>query len=264
MTLLGVKNPAWMASLTPIPDPFAHLDFSDASSITKDGGDRISAITDQTPNNHDFSQATGANQPLLVAAEQNGLDIGRFDGGDSFLISDEASSVWKFLHDGTPFSFLIVTNVTVASPAAVYYWFGTDTGSSSQIGFRWAYNDVGASNAVQLDIGNGNSGQAIFADTGDAETWPVQTWDIGSGLHSQSGSPNDVNTFRSNTELQALTKSIHSYSSSDPQITLQIGAGPSVGAPLTGDIAEWLIWNKRLTAGQRIAIVNEKITKWGI
>ena len=61
------------------------LDASDASTITKDGGDAVSAWDDKTTESNDFAQATGSDQPLWVDSVLNSLPVIRFDGTSDFM-----------------------------------------------------------------------------------------------------------------------------------------------------------------------------------
>jgi len=61
------------------------LDASDASTITKDGGDAVSVWNDKTTEANDFAQATGSDQPLWVDSVLNSLPVIRFDGTSDFM-----------------------------------------------------------------------------------------------------------------------------------------------------------------------------------
>lgn len=60
------------------------LDASDASTITLDAG-KVTEWRDKSGNTYHVSEATGSNQPTLISAGQNGLDIIRFNGTSSRL-----------------------------------------------------------------------------------------------------------------------------------------------------------------------------------
>lgn len=59
------------------------FDYSDSGSITVVTG--VSQANDKSGNNNHITQATGANQPTYVSAEQNGLNVARFDGTNDRL-----------------------------------------------------------------------------------------------------------------------------------------------------------------------------------
>ena len=54
------------------------LDFSDSTTITKDGSDRVSKVDDKSGNGYDYVQATGGQQPSWVSGDKNGLDVLNF------------------------------------------------------------------------------------------------------------------------------------------------------------------------------------------
>lgn len=69
------------------PDEFANLWgwWQADAGITKDGSDLVSNWADQSGNGRDLVQATGANQPTWIDAQQNGLPSIDFDGTASFM-----------------------------------------------------------------------------------------------------------------------------------------------------------------------------------
>jgi len=64
-----------------LTNKFAWYDFSDLSTITKDGSNRVSEVTNKFGGTS-ITQAIGAEQPLWVEADQNGLDVIDFQAGD--------------------------------------------------------------------------------------------------------------------------------------------------------------------------------------
>ena len=58
-------------------------DFSDSSTITKDGSNLISQVDDKSGNGYNLVQATGGSKPLWVSSGQNSLDIGNFTSSKS-------------------------------------------------------------------------------------------------------------------------------------------------------------------------------------
>ena len=87
----------------PVSNPYAHYDASDPTTITESGG-YVSQWDDLSGNGYDLIQATGARQPLVVTAGQNGLDYLDFAGGRNMSTSSALtalsrsitiSCVWK-------------------------------------------------------------------------------------------------------------------------------------------------------------------------
>lgn len=62
----------------------AWWDFSDLSTIDKDGSDKISVVTDKSGNGFDLTQDAGASQPTWLSADRNGLDTADF-GSAGFM-----------------------------------------------------------------------------------------------------------------------------------------------------------------------------------
>ena len=79
----------WTKQVSSTPPTVAgltlHLDSSDASTITKDGSNLVSAWNDKSGQANHITQATGSKQPLWVDRVQDTLPIIRFDGTDDFL-----------------------------------------------------------------------------------------------------------------------------------------------------------------------------------
>ena len=70
----------------------AWWDFSDSSTITKDGSDRVSQVDDKSGNDYHLTQSTSGDQPLWVSADQNGYDVLNFVGDRWMEVSFSAVS----------------------------------------------------------------------------------------------------------------------------------------------------------------------------
>ena len=62
----------------------AWWDFSDISTITKDGSDKVSVVEDKSGNGFDLTQTSGGSQPTWLSADRNGLDTVDF-GSAGFM-----------------------------------------------------------------------------------------------------------------------------------------------------------------------------------
>jgi lysophospholipase L1-like esterase len=78
-------------------------DFTDLSTITKDGGNLISQLNDKGPDADHATAALGA-RPLYVANVLNGNSVGRFDGVANVLSNTEVNY-------GTTFTIFVVSSV---------------------------------------------------------------------------------------------------------------------------------------------------------
>jgi len=76
-----------------LTNKYAWYDFSDLSTITKDGSNRVSEVTDKFGGTS-ITQSTAGEQPLWLSADQNGKDVIEFQAGDHLdNESDGAGSV---------------------------------------------------------------------------------------------------------------------------------------------------------------------------
>lgn len=85
---LNLVNPFRFAkafSPSDISNLIAWYDADDVATITKDGSDFVSQWDDKSVEGNDVVQATGSKQPKWFDSIQNGKPIIRFDGVDDFL-----------------------------------------------------------------------------------------------------------------------------------------------------------------------------------
>lgn len=93
MSLLPVFSPTY-ASEVPFPSISGlRVHLRADLGITKDGSDLVSAWADQSGNGLDFTQATGANQPLWLATSGTGQPTVRFDGSNDNINTGTISSL---------------------------------------------------------------------------------------------------------------------------------------------------------------------------
>ncbi len=97
-----------------IPGLVIWLDASDGSTITKDGGDRVSQWNDKSGGGIDVIQLTAAEKFLWVASGVNGQPIMRADGGD--IMTSAVNSELDVRNDYTIFS---VAKTTTISPTSI-------------------------------------------------------------------------------------------------------------------------------------------------
>jgi len=85
VTMAALATSANAAPWTPAETTTAlWFDAADASSVTLSGSD-VSQWDDKSGNTRHATQATGGNQPDYILAEQNGLNVIRFDGSTEFF-----------------------------------------------------------------------------------------------------------------------------------------------------------------------------------
>lgn len=186
-----LEHTATPSSWTPLDlSPQLWLDASDNATITVDGSDGVSAWEDKSGNGHDVSQATAGSRPILKAAEQNGLDVIRFDGSNDALVFD---TLWSqtteqniFLVGNTTFmgvgyrafinrtpdnvntaGLFFGTGIVGANQKPAIYWAGAVrciqlSAVTRAAIFRWGFKLAGASSSALTQIDGGSPVSASF------------------------------------------------------------------------------------------------------
>jgi len=107
-----------------ISDMVAWWDFSELSSITKNGSDRISQVDDLSGNDYHLTEGTASLQPLWEEGIQNSLDIGNFT--DSRLMR----ASWTALSQPHTVAGAVKMPVGNTSGLNIYDVFNNDEGGS--------------------------------------------------------------------------------------------------------------------------------------
>jgi len=140
-TAKGVGKWTYEYALPTISGLKLHLDASDASTITKDGSNLVSAWNDKSGEGNHISQSTGSKQPLWVDNTQNGLPLIRFDGSNDQL--NRSTFVNGAISQG--FYMFVVMKPTSGSASSPYNF---DGGSGAR---GWCYTASG--NTVRYGAG---------------------------------------------------------------------------------------------------------------
>ena len=263
----GSASPPAPFSPTDITGLRIWLDASDASTITDAGLGAVSKWVSKDPNSYEFTQATAGSRPTTGGTTANSLNTIEFDS--DYLESADASSVWKWLHDGTTkYTVFVVAKATTSDNRL--YW-GTNSGSaSSTIGANMRREGTSglASRTAGFWVTSGSSSIYRALKYANANTVEDNTWhvirldaDVGNASTAARGSfridgadPGD-NNFEDD-DISAST--------SNPTQTLRIGSHATNSAPFVGEIAEVLFYDRELTT-QEIADTEAYLTdKWGI
>lgn len=206
---------------------FAHYDFSDLATITKDGADRVSQVNDKSGNARHLVQATGGNQPLWVDNGQNGLDIIRF--------------VDRFLE---------VSWTAISQPLTIF----TVLKLPGNAGANRGIYSAGLANIIELDKLATNdkfewfAGAAVsLTEIGYVDTWRVLTdyWNTSSSAFRISGVQKASGDAGTNTS--------NGYN---------IGRPAGQGAGATMDVGEILIYKGTVTDAFRNTKESDLATKW--
>ena len=227
------------------------LDADNAASFTYSSGTSVSQWTDRSGNAYAFTQATSTAQPNRNGS-LNGKSTVTFDGGDR-LASTAASSVWKYLSDGSTATVFFVAKRTGGA-----YLAGTQVSDSTQVGITFEYDSGTSFSTYSMRGVSGNITSANVAITNNS-------WNVFSIYLDQSNATtaNKVKLYVGDASAATATGA-YTPSSSNPQHTLYIGANSSGGYALTGEVAEILIYTSLLSETNRQLNVDYLQGKWGV
>ena len=265
------------------------LDSSDASKFTYSSGSVVATWTDKSANAYVFQQPTTASAPTRTGT-QNSKSTIVFDGTNDFLTSTAAASVWKFLSDGTQSTVIIAykntrvptglqdQNVLLDTTGdefptinAGYPGFTLETDEDF---FSSAYLSQSSARVTSGVIESGQTYPSSIVNTGYIAAANHNTWNVNINLldvnnatasnklltyNSQASSPNSAATSASqNGWTTAYTGS--------PASTLRIGWQKSGGyyPPLKGEVAEIIMYKRKLSESEAFEMRTYLKTKWSI
>jgi hypothetical protein len=221
----------------------AWWDFSDTSTLTIDTG--ISAVADKSGNGRTASQTTGANQPLSVANQLNGLAVA------DFAVSGNRLATANIANDLAAFSSFVV--------------FRARTYGGASFGRLWTRNDN--QRGVWVDDFGLNNRRSVVAQGAIGHTTPngsVQsnTWYYHTATSTGGNSPTVAANI--NGASVALTAAAGSYNTqSVANQPFVIGNRSAGDRTFDGFIGEVLIYGRALTASEISAIEQYIARKWG-
>lgn len=244
------------------------LDAADEDTIEHTAG-AVSKWTSKDSNGREFVQSSGSLQPTTGSTTCNGLNTIDFDG--DYLTSDDAASVWKFLHDGTKHHvFAVVKFANTSTPAnnTFYGCWGTTAAQSGNVGEDMLYGRTAENpNFLSHRVARGVSGaanQAVshtpsnFVTPNTYELYYIRSQPAESTASNRSRIRKNAGTA---WEANTLT---NAPSSSNPSHTLDVGSTGNGVFPLGGQIAELIIYERDISA-QEVEDVTEYLAeKWGI
>lgn len=202
--------------------------------------------------NHNFTAPLG-NRPTynLTDANWGGRPSLHFNSTPLWLDSDDAASVWKFLHDGTGGGFLAVYRYDNASTGAVL-----DTAlDSAGIGARLLTPRTG-----NQDLIIANGGTAIVADATPVTSININFY----GYYAwEDGRP--VNEWVNSTQVGEGTGSTAGVpSAANPSATLRVGARINASQGLRGELLEVMAYSVYPTDQQFLYLKAYLYTRYGL
>lgn len=186
----------------------------------------LATWTDRSGSLNHLTQATGANQPLVVAGVLNGKKVVRFDGTNDSLAKT------SFALNSNEFTAYVVSSLAAvgSNPMAIYY-----NGGGCIVNYA------------------GTSGQPSCTRQGGVITYALNV--VGAGFAIRSSQMRNDGT----NELfyQGVSRGTVTDATAIPTTGAAIGVGAlsnGAGFWMNGDIARILIYNKRHTTAVRQAI----------
>lgn len=276
---------------TPISGYELWLDSSDASKFTYSSGTVVSSWTDKSANAYVFEPSSTTYAPSR-SGTQNSKSTVVFDGTDDFITCTSAASVWKFLHDGTQATVLAVykdteSSSTSSSAAALLdttnYEFASITAGYPGYSLKvdnWYYSAGSTWYATaenNINSGVVQSGQTYPAqvyNTGYINSANHNTWNVNISLLDATNATNNQKitsynsqaTFPNTASTSGILYNWASPSSSNPGAPLRIGRerATSYYAPFKGEIAEIIIYKRKLSVSEKSEMMTYLKNKWSV
>jgi hypothetical protein len=230
------------------------LDAADTSTISLSGSD-VTQWDDKSGNGYNFAQGTSANRPKSGTRTQNSLNVIDFDGTNDSLTTTAAKSAFNFLQNSVSTIFRVIKQ---DSNSGVRFILGTNDGSFSSIGiFQYT------SSTNEFARCGGGSGSAVYDISITADTNAKYQ-----AYKSDPANGTAANRIKVSTNAGAFTGTntgTASTSASNSTIDFILGNDSNGGSlPYDGFIAEILIYDTILSAGDITDVQNYLAGKWAI
>ena len=223
------------------------------AGITKDGSNLVSDWTDQSGNGNNFSQSTAGNKPTYTASAQNGLPAITFDGTNDYMTTAATLTL------GTYSAFVVVSRPVWAASTYAGVWghnfsaagtAGRALGVTGSALNNWQNNEI-------FSCGNGyGPSQTPYA------FGPIGT-KTNNSYHLISAGNGTANSFvRINRASIARAVVNAAVTSSATSMSLGTWYLAATSDFWNGGIAEVLIYNSVLSAGDITSVENYLRSKW--
>ena len=229
-----VHDPDTVSNLYAWYDAGAGVEEAAASPAAN--GDPVEYWLDQSIDGYDLSQAVLGNRPTFTSVSSfTNLPEVTFNGSNSSLVSSDAASTWKFLHDGTG-----CTLIMVIRPSSGYFILDTGNAATASSGMTidWLTPDD-----IRLRIFNG-TGSALLSLTTTSGVVPTS----GAIVTIRHGSAHSPNAELRVNGIEILNGNYSgSPSTSDPAGTLHLGTRVSSDLYWAGGILELVLYDAILS-----------------
>lgn len=266
MTGLAYKN-GWSIDTPPfvptaVPGLQLWLDAADDSTFTYSSGAIVSQWNDKSGNANHAAQATVADQPSR-SGTINAKSSVVF--ANDLLAAITPASAWTFMHNGTLHTVFLVGIASTVGVSAFPAFLGTTPDFSTGPGMDVLVTKASTGirhgvTAAGVDVGVVNNGSPVAAFTLDsARLVEIQADPANATAALRSSLGIAASTYTNNTNTAAPSAATAGNS-------LMIGgrSPTDVTTRLSGEIAEVLIYNRALTAPERMQVRNYLQNKWAV
>lgn len=207
-------------------------------------GDPVATWEDSSTNNRDATQSTAGNRPLYKTGIVNSLPVVRFDGSNDYLIT---SGVAGFLSGLSAAEVFLVVKVN-ADPAAA-------DGSAG----LWAMTGSADNTAFPYTDGNvyDGFGSSVRKSTGNPTLSLASTF----RLYNVVSISGEWTSYVDGTQHFTTGTNTVSFGAGDGYLGTSVALGSIV---LAGDIAEFFLFNAKLSTADRQAMNAYIATKYGL
>jgi hypothetical protein len=251
--LVTIRRSTDNTLLSIYPTATGEFDATSFSTFIGAGTGYIVTWYDQSGGGWNATQATAANQPQLILSGQNGKPVLSFDGTDYLDIAG-TSALFKFLHNAQGTVTMAVKPGTSSNPDALYPILCNNNGSSSLTGYSLFYDDrssQGRNNTMVTVITKGVTNAQIVADVIN-NTIPGGSFSL---VNSLVDAPNTTASLRhapyvNNVAVTSLNTYTNTVTPSDASNYMFIGATSSLSTFFTGQMAEVIIHNRKISTSE--------------
>jgi hypothetical protein len=241
------------------------LDAADSLTVTADGSNLVSQVNDKSGNGRHFTASAGA-RPTYSANTLNSRSVFTY-GGSQWLTSNASAATWNFLHQAGGAEVVGVWKAgNTSDPNTLYGFWGTSGGSVNNQGIYQRWDDRAANSFNDtVIIAAATSGNFYFDVSANGEH-PANTGTIlGASLNLATATAADkMRHVVNGTILAGTNTDATSPSTSTASFTLQLGAAGNNVWPLTGYVAEFLVFASQLSTLNRQKTEGYLAHKWGL
>ncbi len=266
-------NSARFANVT-YPDDISGLtlwlDSNDINTLYQDSGkstpvtsdaDPVGCWADKSGSGYDFIQGTAGEQPTYKTGILNGKAIVRADGTE--FLENLTKANWTFLHDGSPYTVIIVYEVVDSAPSGFDGLLGNNVTDQTSTGMSIGTYDGTPSDAMRFEISRSVGSNPTILLFSEADEFPVATPTILQVDYENGRGGDDAELFNGGVS-QESAETANAPAVGVSTYDIQLFAIGQNGAACIGDIAEVLIYDEIISSGDQAGLTAHLKAKWGI